>query len=75
MRSRMVLYGLMIGCVALAIMIYRHLFADEPIRFEELRKLIIVIPLGALLLWFRTDWVRKMRQMRRNAKPHDPEQP
>lgn len=68
----MVLYGILVGCAALATMIYRHLFADEPIQGEDLRKLIIVIPLGALLLWFRTDW---RRQMRRNVKQRDAEQP
>jgi hypothetical protein len=71
----MVLYGILVGCAALATMIYRHLFAGEPIWFEDLRKLIILIPLGALMLWFRTDWLRQMRQARRNAKQRDPERP
>lgn len=68
----MLLYGLLVGCSALAIMIYRHLFAHEPIRFEDLRRLIVVVPLGALLLWFRTDWLRKVR---RDVKRRGPEQP
>lgn len=68
----MILYALLAGCAALAIMIYRHLSAGEPIRFEDLRRLIVVVPLGALLLWFRTDW---RRQVRRDAKRHSPEQP
>ena len=42
----MLLHGLLVGCSALAIMIYRHLFAHEPIRFEDLRRLIVVVPLG-----------------------------
>lgn len=68
----MILYALLVGCTALAIMIYRHLSADEPIRFEDLRRLIVVVPLGALLLWFRTDWLRKVR---RNVTRRGPEQP
>ena len=61
MRSRFVFYGLLVGCAALATMIYRHLFADEPIRFDDLRRLIVLMPLGALLLWLRIDWMRKVR--------------
>jgi hypothetical protein len=70
-RSRFVLYGLLVGCAALATMIYRHLFADEPIRFEDLRRLIVLIPLGALLLWFRTDWLKQVRResQRNKGKP------
>jgi uncharacterized membrane protein len=68
----MALYALMVGCSALAIMIYRHLFSNEPIQFGDLRKLIIIIPLGALLMWFRIDWRRKMR---RDARRREQEQP
>lgn len=72
MRSRFVLYALLVGSAALATMIYRHVTADDPIRFEELRKLILIMPIGALLLWLRTDWAR---QVRRDASRHDREQP
>lgn len=72
MTSRFVLYALLVGCVALATMIYRHITADDPIRFEDLRKLIIAMPIGALLLWLRTDWAR---QFRRDASRRDREQP
>ena len=70
--SRMVFYGLLVGCAVLAVMIYRHLFADEPIRVEDLRRLILVIPIGALLLWLRRDW---LRQVRREAAKRGPDQP
>lgn len=53
-------------------MIYRHVTADDPIRFEELRKLILIMPIGALLLWLRTD---RARQVRRDASRRDREQP
>lgn len=68
----MILYGLLVGCTALAVMIYRHLFAQEPIRIEDLRKLIVVIPLGALLLWFRRDWLRQRRRDRTKRASEQP---
>ena len=72
MRSRLFFYALMVGSIALVMMIYRHIYANDPIRFDDLPRLIILMPIGALLVWLRSDWAR---QFRRNARRREREEP
>ena len=65
MTTRVVIYALSIGIVALASAIYGHMVHGEAISAKGLFAGILLLPIFGFLIWLRWAWAEPIGRQRR----------